>query len=497
MALTDHKLPLAQQENLLALLAHSDEHGKLIARTCDPSLFEGDYRQIAERCVEYWRTQGEAPKVHTADLFSDILEDDKNRRAAVFRRVLISMLQLNDEGINAKYVLGRLSKFTRLQHLKQAIHHAAEIVNNPGETSIEQTEAVLQEIIAARDFDFNPGMRMTEVDRMLDFLQQQQAEFEIGISVLDKAHIIPMRGKVLVLAAPSGLGKTWGLVNIGKRNLVRKKKIIHYTGELDEEDVTQRYYQALFAVTTRPEEDMQVPAFKKDREGNLVDIVFDDVHSDFTFESESIRDELMTRITVKGDRFFSNLIVKRFPDDQWTVNDVAGDLDSLEATEGFIPDMVLFDSPYHLKTDVRNGSPRFSLIGNLTGLRNLARERNFALVATHQISDEGSRSGNSRGTHLAEAKGIKWVCDNLLTYSSTDMEHNLGLARLYVDKARKETDKFGALITQNYKIGQFCLSSMRLNPRYFDIRKSLENDESGENEEDRSRGGFADDYDED
>jgi HEPN domain-containing protein len=500
MALSEHKLPLAQQENLLSMLALSDEHGKLIAQIVTPDLFEGDYREIAERSVAFWRSQGEAPKTHLSDLFSDILEDEKNRKASVYRRIITSMFQLNDDGINSRYVIECLEKFIRLQKLKQAIYFAAEIVNRPGETSIEQTEEVLQNILMARDFRFNPGMRLTEIDRMLEFLQLQHSEFSTGIDVLDRAQIIPMRGKLLLLAAPSGYGKTWALVNVGKHGLLNKKRVLHMTGELDEEDVSQRYYQALFAVPTRydQEEPVETARLRINRDGDLVGIDREEVKTDFTFDSEHISDELQTRISIMGDQFFSKLIVKRFPSQNWTVGDYNGYLDSLEATEGYSPDLVLFDSPYHLKTNTQ--SYRFSLVENIEGVRSIARTRNHAVVATHQISDEGLRSGNSRGSHLSEAKAIKWVCDNLLTYSSTDIERRLGLGRLYVDKARKASDHWGLIITQNLRIGQFCLSSTRLSPRYFDIRKRLEDEEyeqdvAEKEPEDRRRGGFADDDD--
>lgn len=496
MALSDSRLPLAQQENLLAILAHSDEYGKLVAQIADPELFEGDYRVIAERCVDYWRKHEEAPKVHTSDLFVDILEDAKNRKAATFRNVLTSMIQLNDEGVNSRYVLDELTTFIRNQKRKQAIHHAAELVNSPLLASQEEADAVLHEMLQARDFRFDPGMRLTDVDRMLAFLQSQQSEFVTGISVLDKAYIVPMRRKIMLLAAPSGFGKTWMLINAGKHNLIHNKRVLHLTGELDEEDVAQRYFQALFAVTTREESGLEVTELKRNREGELTSFKFDDIQSDFTFESESIRDELMIRIEKYGPNFFSKLIIKRFPDGGWSPNDLRGYLDSLEATEGFFPDLILFDSPYQLRISGRD--PRLGLIENLKASRAIAEERNAAMIATHQVNEEGARASQSRGGHLAEAKAIKWNVDNLLTFSQTDMERRYGLARMYVDKARKESDRFGLLITQNYKIGQFCLSSMRLSPRYFDVRKDMEDreeegDEDKDQERPRGRSGFVED----
>src|SRR5579862_2406127 len=128
MTMINDKLGASQQENLLALLAYSDEHGRLLA-TVDPALFEGDYREIATRAIDYWRQQGEAPKHHTADLFADILEDQQNRKAPTFRRILVMMLQLS-ESINSAYVMTDLNRFITQQKMKATILRSADLLHN-------------------------------------------------------------------------------------------------------------------------------------------------------------------------------------------------------------------------------------------------------------------------------------------------------------------------------------------------------------------------------
>jgi hypothetical protein len=46
---------LAQQENILSLLAHDDEHGRIIASMVEAALFEGDYRELAIRILNHWK----------------------------------------------------------------------------------------------------------------------------------------------------------------------------------------------------------------------------------------------------------------------------------------------------------------------------------------------------------------------------------------------------------------------------------------------------------
>ena len=45
----------SHQEDLITMLCHSDAHGKVVAGLVDPELFDGDYKLIAERVIEYWK----------------------------------------------------------------------------------------------------------------------------------------------------------------------------------------------------------------------------------------------------------------------------------------------------------------------------------------------------------------------------------------------------------------------------------------------------------
>ena len=119
-----NRLPGTLQENLLTLLVHSDEHGRVVANLVDPALFEGDYRIVAERTCDYWARYGQAPKAHVADLLSDILDSPHDRRGTTFRGILVEMLRLS-ESINAKYALDSVRTFVRMQKFQAATLDAA------------------------------------------------------------------------------------------------------------------------------------------------------------------------------------------------------------------------------------------------------------------------------------------------------------------------------------------------------------------------------------
>lgn len=482
----------ALAENLLTLLSQSDQFGKLVASIVDTNLFEGEMRVVAERCVTYWRNHNEAPKVHTADLFADILEDQHNRKASTYRRLLDGMEQLFDGGINAQYVLDQLNTFTRLQKLKDAILQAAQQLNSPQETTITQVEELLSDILRARNFQFDPGIRLSNYRPLLDYLENQYTEFDVGIEIFDHFHAVPSRGTLFMLLGSAGLGKTWGCIHLAKRAIMRRKKVLHISPEVSAEEVQMRYYQSIFAASKRATT-AQILRFQKSRSGELTGWEIEDVDPQFHFDSADTRNgrvdvelELQKHIQTYGTRI-DNLIIKRVAPRALSTNGLRGMLDSLERVENFIPDMLIVDSCYLLKTDAKDY--RISLGRMIEDLRAIAVERNLAMVASHQISREGAKSKRAGQTHVAEDWSIIGTADIVVSFSATEAEQQHGLARLYADKVRTEKGKFGVLMSQSYDIGQFVLDAVVMKPAYNELLEQLAAEpligESEDGDEDR------------
>jgi Straboviridae DNA replication helicase len=476
------RLSISLQENIVTMLAYSDEHGKLVANLIDPNLFEGELRVIAERAQNYWHQHGQAPKGHTADLVSEIIEDPTNKKAQTYRRILISMLQLSEQ-INTKYVLEQLKSFTRTQRLKAAILRSAEQLEAKQEMGVQEVEEIWNDILHSRDLTFDPGTYLLDYGSMLEYLRRRDVEFTMGIPQLDQRHFVPMRSAVMLILGPTGKGKSWALVHVGKQALMQRKKVVHITLELGMEETKQRYYQSIFAIPKREAQELSRTTLKFDRFGKFDGFGSSQIKADFAFDSDLITDELETRVMHFGSRF-GNLLIKKFPMRSLTINGLRGYLDNIEITEKFIPDIMILDYIGVMKTDSRN--PRISLGHVFEEFKGICDERHIAGVTAQQVSKIGARADFVRMTHVAEDWSLTNTADQVLTYSCTDTEERYGLARLYVDKARSEESKFGILITQNYSTGQFCLESAALEQRYFDYLSDLKQ-ESDDVEADDSR----------
>lgn len=484
MADSKIKISNSLQENVLTLLCYDDTHGKVISNIISPDIFEGDYRLIAEHAFKFWRRYKSAPKDHAPDFMDEILKGNTNsRRQSLFVQIFQSMNRLR-ENINTQFVMSQLKNLVRVQRLKAGIIESAERINKSEEQAIEEIETIWTDLLRAQEITFDSGMRMAEVDRLLDYLERRPIEFVMGIKTLDTRGVVPARGTLTNLQGVLGEGKTWFLIHVGKWNLRQQKKIVHFSLEMSEEDVIQRYLQSMWSIPTRKVSEVIATGLKIEN-GRLKDFTTRKIKPDFSFDSPAIKEELETRMAIIG-AMSTNLVVKRFPPRRVSDREINGYLDMLEATEGFVPDLALFDAPYLYKIDLKN--PRLSIESHVIDTRATCIERNMAGVMVHWINREGARAATRDLTHTSEAWGINATCDQAMSLSRTKAEEEFGLARLNINKARTTKDKWEVLITQAYELGQFCLDSMPMDEhtrgKWQELIKDTDDEDDAGNDED-------------
>jgi hypothetical protein len=121
--------------------------------------------------------------------------------------------------------------------------------------------------------------------------------------------------------------------------------------------------------------------------------------------------------------------------------------------------------------------------------------RNAAGIVVSQGNRESEEATTVRGGMVAKDISKLATVDVMLTYSQTDAEYELGLARLLAEKARNEKARMMLLLSQAYDIGQFVMDSVRIKAEsYFDDilggrRRRRDDDDDADNAPPRRRGG--------
>lgn len=462
----DDKLTGTMQENVIAILAHDDDQGRLVSELVTPQLFEGEYRVIAERCIDYWQRHNQAPKAHVLDLFDEFLDDPKDRRGKLYRRILGQMQELARQA-NGAYIVTRLGDFVRTQRMKAAILESAERLQSAGPDALVSVEEIWSDLLHTKAAGtFEAGVQLLDFERALKFLQEQQGEFTFGIAPLDDANIFPARKQVSMLLAGAKRGKTWFLHHVGKHALMQRKTVAHISLEMYEDECVLRYYQALFALSRWDATQTTNRLFKKDERGRLLSMEEENVQLPYALSQPYIADNIRGDLRNFGSRC-EKMFIKHFPTKTLTIRQLDAYFDQLEITEGFMPDMCILDYIGITNTDVKNH--RLSLGRNMEDFRAMCDRRNMAGVTVGQLSRAGAEAMVADSTQVAEDWSLIGTADLVLAYSSTDAERKLGLGRCRVTNARHAKDSWGVVLSQNYHAGQWALDAAKLPEDYKDI----------------------------
>jgi hypothetical protein len=243
--------------------------------------------------------------------------------------------------------------------------------------------------------------------------------------------------------------------------------VLHVSLEMEEEWIAQRYVQNLFALTDKEPETLRTPIFNLDDLGRCVEINF--AEHDYVALQNERRAEYADKLTHMRNR--GRLLVKSFPSGSLSVPQLSAYLQWIIKREGFKPDLVLLDYWDLMKMDAKNLRIETGRLG--VELRGLAQVMDFALATATQTGRAGAVSGHTREQHISEDYSKMMTSDDVVTYSQTEAEERLGLARLWVEKARQARKHYMVLISQSYATGQFALDSALMDSRLREQVKTM------------------------
>lgn len=479
------KFTSSLQESILTALAFSEEKQASILLGLDPTLFEPPYDDLASRLIEYRSRYGKPPAAaHIDDVFDHVLGNPKDRRQQTYLRLLTGLYD-QAEGLNIEYVCSRVREFVRRQSLKGAILEAAQLYQQTQtEDMADQVEEILMRSLNKHLEDYDPGTFMDDQLRALSFLDYVESDYlKMGIPALDRREICPVRKELILMIAPRGAGKSWWGINLAKQAYLQRWKVLYISLEMSEKRLMQRLYQSFFSIAKRDDEYLRMALELENVNGKLMGMYIQREKPKLSLRNNNIRKILEREMHNFGSRLHQ-VVVKQFPTGMLDMKGLDAYLDQLEALHNFVPDLLIVDYPDLMKFDKRN--PIAELGAIFEQLRGRAVQRNMAVAAPTQSNRLGEKAKKIRGYHIAGDISKMATADNAFTFSRTEDEKGLGLARLYAAKGRNDEDGFTVLISQDYHRGQFVLKSAPFNEgKYWEmlegqVGKLKEDDEEEE-----------------
>lgn len=265
---------------------------------------------------------------------------------------------------------------------------------------------------------------------------------------------------------------TWFCIEAAVQAMMQRAKVVHITLEMSEEEISQRYAQRLFALAKRKEK-TGITEFERDELKRVIGFDYREFTPKHSLADPDIQRRMIQKMNDLGTRL-SRLVVKKFTSKSLTLGGLEAYLDALELTHRFVPDLLIVDYPKLMDLQTSAEFQRIGLGTLFEKLKGVCESRNLAGVYPIQANRKGESTRIITGEHTGEDYSQGQTADMLITYNQTKQEHEMGLARLYVDKARSDRDKFTVLIAQHYATGQFVTDSAFMPNNYWKQIKAEE-----------------------
>lgn len=462
MAGTGEHLAATLQESVLAVLAADERWGPVVAGQVLPEHFDGAYHDAAAAILAYYRQYRRPPG---EGQLVPVLAGARDSESAGTARRLAGRLVAAAVTVNAAYVATRVGEFTRRQTLLSAVAEATDrFLANNEEGLLADVEGILRGALDARRAPMEAGTFLSDVTQGLRFLDRSVEGYRLGIDPLDRAGIAMVPKELLLYVAPKNSGKSWFCVHCGRQALVHGAKVVHITLEMEYTQVIGRYYQSLFGAGWTRERSRRAE-LEFDSLHRLTGFRVGSIRPKKAFVDADVRRWLRDRIRHWGTRL-DRLVVREFTSGSLTLPELESYLDYLEIVEGFVPHVLVIDYPDLMDVPLRDY--RLGLGRLYVGLRGLGARRNLAVIAPTQGNRSSLRSSNVHADQVSEDVSKVYTADTVITYSQTEAEERLGLARLHVDYARSAARGQTVLLAQSYATGQYVLQSAAMQEVYWE-----------------------------
>lgn len=223
------------QAKVLANLLSSQEFLQQSLDVLNPKFFESDAGQwIVERTIEYFTDYKSLPTLEVFKVELDKQKDDV-LKIAVKEQLRTAFQRKNDEDL--QYVKDSFLDFAKNQALKSAIIKSVDLLQLGRYSEIKSlVDTALksgQPRNIGHDWKKDINIRLTGQSRNTIATGWDAIDVLIGGGLAF--------GELGVIAAPSGIGKSWALATIAANAARAGKRVVYYTLELNENYVGLRF----------------------------------------------------------------------------------------------------------------------------------------------------------------------------------------------------------------------------------------------------------------
>jgi len=389
----------AFQEGLVQLIFEDRPFADQIMEVFNVNFLELEYlRVFVQRIITYRQKYNKHPSV---DAIISILRTDLEKEDEIVQKQVrdyfakIHKKELTD----IEYIKEASLDFCRKQNLKEAMMKSVGLLQT---CSFDEISKVI-----------NDSLRLgSETDFGHDFIQDFEERYKpkhrrpvtTGWKDIDGISGGGLGQKEMgVVIAPTGAGKSMVLVHLGVQALKEKKVVVHYTLELPDTVIGNRYDSCITGYRLS-----NLPSFKEDiyKQINQID---------------------------------GKLIVKEYPTKSASTNTIRAHLSRL-VKRGIDPGMIIVDYADLLRPTVIRKERRNELESIYEELRAIASEFKCALWTASQTNRSGLSAEVITMEQISEAFNKCFVADFIFSVSRTIEDKKKNQGKIFIAKNRNGPD---------------------------------------------------------
>jgi replicative DNA helicase len=478
-----------------------DDH---FCRDCVPIIkmkyFKADYtKQIAQWVFDYYKKYKKAPRKDILSIFQAESAKMKDAEALIIEKFLedISSQYEEDQSFNKEYLFDQAVKFCDKRSLEilrdQIDGYVIQGKIDKAASEVRSFNKVAKETSRwVNPFDKDEIAKTLEDDQEDNLFKLPGALGEM-IGYLKRAWLIAIMG-------PMKRGKSFYAWEFAYWALTWKLKVAVFSLEMNETQYKKRIYKRMTAMAehegdypypifdcyfnqigecTKSErknriklygEDEDPPEYSKDMRYRACDHCRNhqglrkDYRPAFWWSTQIQKEGLSTEAIAKKVKMFKrlygeNLRLKCYPAFSASFDDILADLDNLEYTEEFIPDVVLVD--YFDITSTEYSDERAEANRKWQRGKNLAAVKQVLVINCNQSNRDSIDKVNLSQKHTAEDIRKLAHIDALFVLNQTVQEKEKGVMRMetLIHRHDEAAEKGQVFVLQQLALGQPFLDS--------------------------------------
>jgi len=394
------------QEKIIQALMVDNQWATQISEVINVDYFDSNYlKVIAKSYFDFYKLYKTFP---STDMLVTYIKDSLKRTEgdkSIYNQVImfITNMKMNKEICDLGFVKNKTLDFCKRQALKSALEKSIELM------AVEQYEDIVDTIKTAIHIGTSNSLGHDfQNDLEVRFSEKSRIVVATGIPQLDAKYILNGghgNGELGIVVAPSGVGKSQFLVQLGANAIREGKNVVYYTLELSENAIAIRF------------------------DSNFCQIDSNDVR----YQKEEVIQHY------KDHPEYGRLFIKEYPMNFATVDTFRNHLERLSMMD-FIPDLIIIDYADVMRASQHYDTLRFELRKTYEDLKAFAKEVNVPIWSASQSNKAGANEDIVQQENMAEAYGKAAVCDLIIGLSRRPEEKATGKGRFFIAKNRAGRD---------------------------------------------------------